>query len=75
MDVKIRKGNVVIELPLEEPRPSASGKTRVIASSYGVQQSTARFDGKIVCVTANAFVYTDSSKGKKKSEVKRKSTR
>jgi hypothetical protein len=73
MDVKIRKGNVVIELPLEEPRRSASGKTQDIASSYGVQRSTARIDGKIVCVIANAFVYSDSQK--RKPEPKRKSIR
>jgi hypothetical protein len=73
MDVKIRKGNVVIELPLEEPRRSASGKTQVIASSYGVQRSTARFGGKIVCAIANAFVYADSPK--RKPEPKRKSIR
>jgi hypothetical protein len=71
MEVKIRKGNVVIELPLEEPRRSTSGKTNVIASSYGVQRSTTRINGKIVCVIANAFVYADSPKGKKKSKVKR----
>jgi hypothetical protein len=73
MEVKIRKGNVFIELPLEKPRRSASGKTQVVASSYGVQRSTARINGKTVCVTANAFVYADSPKEKKKSGVKRKS--
>jgi hypothetical protein len=76
MELKIRKGNVVIELPLEKPRRSASGKTRVVASSYGVQRSTTRIGGKIVCAIANAFVYAESPKEKKeKSAVKRKANR
>lgn len=68
MDVKIRKGNVVLELPLEAPRPSASGKTLLVASSYGVQRSTARVDGKVVCVVANVFVYADDKRVQKRAK-------
>lgn len=72
MEAKIRNKNLVIVLPLEEPHPSASKKTLVVASSHGVQQSTARVDGKIVSVVANAFIDVDVPAEKKKSEMKRK---
>jgi hypothetical protein len=57
METKIRNGNLVMVLPLEEPKLSASGKTLVIANSRGVRKTTCRLDGEIVCVIANAFVY------------------
>ena len=73
MDTKIRNGNLVISLPLEEPRTSASGKTLVVASSRGVRRSTARLNGKIVCVVANAFVYPDAPvEGEKAGAKKRR---
>jgi hypothetical protein len=68
MEVKIRKGNVLITLPMEEPRLSASGKNRVVASSYGVRNSTARVDGKIVRVTANAFIDADDKRAQKRAK-------
>jgi hypothetical protein len=74
MEAKIRNGNLVITLPLEKPRPSSSKKTLIVASSHGVRRSTARMDGEIVCVTANAFVYPSSpdEKNEKKSPAKQK---
>ena len=57
MEARIRNGNLIITLPLEQPRPSSSKKTLIVASSHGVRRSTARIDGEIVCVTANAFVF------------------
>lgn len=35
MKVTIEKNEIVIRLPLEEPKPSASGKTMVVASTHG----------------------------------------
>jgi hypothetical protein len=60
MDARIEDGNLVIELPLEKPRPSATGKTLLVASTRGVQRSTARFKGKTISVVANAFIFPDT---------------
>lgn len=60
METKVRNGNLIVVLPLEEPKLSASGKTMVVASSRGVRKTTCRLDGEIVCVIANAFVYPSS---------------
>ena len=39
MKVTIEKGELVIRIPMQEPTPSASGKTLVIASSRGNQKT------------------------------------
>jgi hypothetical protein len=54
---------------LEEPRPSATGKTLLIGSTRGVRRSGARFKGQTIFIVANAFIYppdgvADSSFGK-----------
>jgi hypothetical protein len=59
MEVKIRKGNLIIILPLEKPRPSASGKTMLVASSRGVRRTAIRLDGELLSVVANAFFYSN----------------
>jgi hypothetical protein len=67
MKAKLQGKKLVIELPLQTPKPSASGKTMVVATSHGVQRSGVKVDGKTVCVTVNAFCYPeereDSSPG------------
>ena len=81
MQVKIRKDNLIITLPVEEPRLSASGKTRVIASTRGVRKTTIRVDGKIVSVVANAFIPADehvepnTAKKKHRPGAKRKNSK
>lgn len=71
MNGKIQNGHLVIEIPLQEPAMSNSGKTLVVAGSHGVQRLTAQVDGKNVYVTANAFVFpVDRRKhSKKKTEL------
>lgn len=56
MQVEIKNNNLVITIPLSAPRPSASGKTLVVASSGGNVQTTAMVDGKPVTVGLNAYV-------------------
>jgi len=52
-----RKTNeLVIRLPLTAPRPSASGKTLIVATSGGNQPTTATIDGKPVIVGVNAYI-------------------
>jgi hypothetical protein len=51
------KGNTLtIVIDLEAPRPSASGKTIVIASTHGNIETPAKFNGKTVVVGLNAYV-------------------
>jgi uncharacterized protein YfaS (alpha-2-macroglobulin family) len=40
----------------DEPRPSASGKTLVVASSHGNQPTSAQVDGQPVILGLNAYI-------------------
>jgi len=55
MDVKIDKNTITITMPIS-PRPSASGKSTVIASTAGNQPSSAMYDGKPVIIGLNCYV-------------------
>ena len=46
---------LTVEIPIS-PRPSASGKSLVIASSSGNKATTATHDGKPIIVGFNAYV-------------------
>jgi hypothetical protein len=48
---------LVITVPLQSPTPSATGKTLVVASSRGNQQTSAVVDGQNVVVGFNAYIY------------------
>jgi hypothetical protein len=61
MKTKRAGKRLVIELPLQEPRPSASGRTLLVATTHGLRRSSLSVDGKAVWVTANAFYYPDES--------------
>jgi hypothetical protein len=65
MIVKREKNTLKIELPLEPPTSSKSGKSLVIASSRGVVMTDVRYKGKPVAVVLNAFIYRD--RGPRKS--------
>jgi hypothetical protein len=80
MSIQIDKTKkmVIIKLPLETLRPSASGKTELLASSHGCQSGEARYRGRPVTVTANAFIFrgdqskSSGDKSKPKSKTGRK---
>jgi hypothetical protein len=58
MKVEINKetNEVVIRLPIEkQPKDSASGKTKIIASSSGRNITTETYDGKQLMVTASVY--------------------
>ena len=55
MKVTVEGNELVIRLPLQTPRPSASGKTMVVATSGGNKQTTAEVNGKPVTVGVNAY--------------------
>jgi len=56
MDAKIEGTQLVIKLELQDPRPSGSGKTLVVASSRGNQTTTATIDGKPIVIGVNAYI-------------------
>jgi hypothetical protein len=58
LNVKIEGKELVIRIPMNEtPQPSASGKTLVVASSRGNQQTDAVVNGERVVVGLNAYIY------------------
>jgi len=59
MESRIEDGKLVIELPLEKPRPSSTGKTLLVATTRGVQRTTARVRGKTISIVVNAFIPRD----------------
>jgi hypothetical protein len=59
MKVTIENGELVIRMQLQAPRPSASGKTLVVATSSGCVKTEAKIDGKTVTVGVNAFIHKD----------------
>jgi hypothetical protein len=55
LKVKIEKGELVIRIPLQEPRRSASGKTMVVATTSGNQPTEATINGKTIILGLNAY--------------------
>jgi hypothetical protein len=57
MTAKIEGKTLTITLDIDAPpRPSASGKTLVVASSHGNQATTATVNGKPVTIGVNAYI-------------------
>lgn len=56
MTVEIKGNKLCIEIDLETPTPSSSGKTLVVASSRGNAVTTAMVDGKPVTIGLNAYI-------------------
>ena len=56
MHPKIEGKNLIISIPLQEPRPSASGKTLVVATSGGNITTSAMVSGKPVIIGLNAYI-------------------
>ena len=56
MEAKIEGKKLVITVDLQEPAPSASGKTLVVASSHGNQATAAQVGGKPVVVGLTAYI-------------------
>jgi hypothetical protein len=56
LKAEIRDNKLFIEIDLEKPTPSSSGKTLVVASTHGNIVSTAEVDGKPVTIGLNAYI-------------------
>jgi hypothetical protein len=59
MAVRVKQDGTIlkIELPLEKPIRSKSGKTTLVASTHGVITTPVRYKGRHIALVANAFVY------------------
>lgn len=56
MKVTIKANVLTIEIDMQKPTPSASGKTLVVASTHGNQPTTAMIDGKPIIIGLNAYI-------------------
>ena len=57
MQVELKNNKLVITIDVNaKPTPSASGKTLVVATSHGNQQTTVTIDGKPLIVGINAYI-------------------
>ena len=56
MNVEIKDNKLCIEIDLETPTPSASGKTLVVASTHGNTVTSATIDGKPIIIGLNAYI-------------------
>ncbi|ABB23416.1 MAG: hypothetical protein A3K90_02855 [Pelodictyon luteolum] len=56
MHVEIRDGKLCIEIDLEKPTPSSSGKTLVVASTRGNAVTEVKVDGKPLTIGLNAYI-------------------
>lgn len=56
MTVEIRDNKLCIEIDLEQPTPSSSGKTLVVASTHGNAVTDVMVAGKPVTIGLNAYI-------------------
>jgi hypothetical protein len=56
MKVSIEGKELIIRMDLEEPTPSASGKTLVVASTRGNMTTSVLIQGKPVIIGLNAYI-------------------
>ena len=56
MKVEIKGNKLCIEIDLEKPTSSTSGKTLVVASTRGNAVTDAMVDGKPVTIGLNAYI-------------------
>jgi hypothetical protein len=56
MKITIEGGILKIEMPMQTPTPSASGKTLVVATTRGNVKTGATVDGKPITLGLNAYI-------------------
>ncbi len=56
MNVSIKENKLCIEIDLDKPTPSASGKTMVVATTHGNVATSAQVNGKPVIIGLNAYI-------------------
>lgn len=55
-NARIENGVLIIELPIQTPTPSTSGKSLTVASTRGNLKTTAIVAGKPVTIGVNAYI-------------------
>lgn len=56
MTIEKRDNKLIIEIDLEKPTPSSSGKTLVVASTHGNTVTNVEVDGKPITIGINAYI-------------------
>ena len=56
-----QKRTLRIEMPIEKPTPSRSGKTMIVASTHGNLTTDVRCRRRPIVVSVNAFVYPENN--------------
>jgi hypothetical protein len=56
MEVKIEDKKLIIVIDLQDPTPSASGKTLVVATTHGNVKTECGIDGKEVVIGLNVYI-------------------
>ena len=56
MTVEVKGDKLCIEIDLQKPTPSSSGKTLVVASTHGNAVTTAELNGKPIIIGLNAYI-------------------
>ena len=56
MKAEIKGNNLVITIELQKPTLSASGKTKVVASTHGNKETDVVIEGKRVTIGVNAYI-------------------
>ncbi|MBV5303631.1 MAG: hypothetical protein JZU70_05455 [Chlorobium sp.] len=56
MSVEIKGNKLCLEIDLEKPTPSSSGKNLVVASTHGNSGTNVEVNGKPVTIGLNAYI-------------------
>jgi hypothetical protein len=56
MKAEIKDGNLIVTIPLQEPKASMSGKTLVVASTHGNVKAGVQVQGQDVMLGLNAYI-------------------
>ena len=56
MKAEIIGNDLVVTIPMQDPTPSTSGKTLVVASSHGNTKTEAIVQGKNIVIGLNAYI-------------------
>ena len=56
MEAKIENGKLIVTIDLQDPTPSASGKTLVVESTHGNMKTECVINGKPVVIGLNAYI-------------------
>lgn len=56
LEAKIEGKILILTIPLQDPKPSASGKTLVVASTGGNITTTCKVNGQPVTIGLNAYI-------------------